>query len=55
MIWPHHPDGSPKKLSEMTESERAEQFKASGARIRREFTDPRMQAAFDDVFGKEAP
>ena len=50
--WPKHPDGRNKKMGEMTPDERREQFRASLARLKAEFEDPRKQAAIKAAFDK---
>ncbi len=47
--WPKHPDGTPKKMGEMTREEQREQFEAAGARLQREFQQPAVKAALAKI------
>lgn len=45
--WPKHPNGANKKIGEMTEAEKREQFAAAANRIKREMETPAFAAALD--------
>ncbi len=47
--WPKHPDGSNKKMGEMTQDERSAQWKAAGARLQAEFDRPEVRAGIAAV------
>jgi hypothetical protein len=47
--WPKHPDGSNKRVGDMTPEESRAVFKAAGERVKAQFERPAVQAALDKV------
>ena len=51
--WPKHPDGTPKKMGEMTQAEQRAQWVDACARLKVEFETPAIQAALAAALGEQ--
>jgi hypothetical protein len=47
--WPKHPDGTPKKIGEMTPEERKQQTEIACKRLKRELESPEFVKAVRDL------